>query len=102
MDHISVRDGVSELKILSCDNGLLIAVVNQNRYIRGDDTAPWNEQRNLPTRVIADDRSRFHSGGRANRRRRRRRDNLRCNQDTPQRTSCWVLSRSVLEFDGAV
>ena len=54
MDHISVGDGVSELKILSCDNGLLIAVVNQNRYIRGDDTAPWNEERNLPTRVIAE------------------------------------------------
>jgi hypothetical protein len=39
MDHISVRDGVSELKILCCDNRLLIAIVDQNRYIRRDDTA---------------------------------------------------------------
>ena len=97
MDHISIRDGVSELKILSCDNGLLIAIVNQNRYIRGDDTAPWNEQRNLPARVIADDRNRFHSGGGAGRRRRRRRDNLRCNQDTPRRTSCCRISDCICE-----
>ena len=52
MDHISVWDGVSELKILSCDDGLRIAIVNQNRYIRGDDTAPRNEQRNLPAESL--------------------------------------------------
>src|SRR5215813_12181209 len=63
MDHISVGDGVSELKILSCDNGLLIAIVNQNRYIRGDDTAARNEQRYLPAGVIGDHWNRFHSGG---------------------------------------
>src|SRR5215472_18589562 len=97
MDHINVRDGVPELKILSCDDGLLVAIVNQNRYVRGHDTAPRNEQRNLPTRVIADNRDRFHTGGGAGREPRRRRDDLCHNQDTPQRTSCCRISDFILK-----
>jgi hypothetical protein len=103
MDYIGIRDGVSELKILSHDNGLLVAIVNQNRYIRRDDTAPWNEHGNFPTRVIADDRNRFHPSSGAGRRRRRRRDNLSCNSSAfpvcgrppPRKVFCSALIRSL-------